>query len=261
VNRRISSSSWLAVPPAVLVLCLWFAQGAMAQQPGGAPLPQTLPLAPDDTTGFESIFDGTLRSWDGDPTFWRAEGGMIIGESTPERVVERNTFLIYRGSDIADFELKLQFRLDATNSGIQFRSQERPEIGRWVLAGYQADMDFINQYTGNIHDERGRAFLAPRGQITRGVEGSRPRMLGSLGDNTDLRGHVNVLGWNQVHLIGRGNTLIYILNGRVTSIFIDDDTVNRDLTGVLGIQMHTGPPMRIELRNLYLKQYGEAVRK
>src|SRR5205814_1281297 len=64
-------------------------------------------LALDDHTGFESIFDGkTLKGWDGDPQFWRVEDGVIIGESTAEKPVKINTFLIWRGGQPKDFELK-----------------------------------------------------------------------------------------------------------------------------------------------------------
>jgi hypothetical protein len=111
---------------------------------------------PDDSTGFVPIFDGkTLNGWDGDMTFWRAEDGKIVGETTPEKVVKVNNFLIWRGGVVKDFELKVEFKLSGTNSGIQYRSVELPEVGKWVLKGYQADMEFRNGYTGNLHEERG----------------------------------------------------------------------------------------------------------
>ena len=123
---------------------------------GGGLYPET---EPDDAAGFVPIFDGkTLNGWDGDLTFWRAEGGSIVGETTPEKVVKLNNFLIWRGGTVKDFELKVEFRLSGTNSGIQYRSVEMPAIGKWVLKGYQADMDFTEGFLGNIHDERG----APR---------------------------------------------------------------------------------------------------
>jgi hypothetical protein len=75
--------------------------------------------------GFDKIFDGTtLKNWDGDPTFWRVENGAIVGESTAEKPVTENTFLIYRGSEPDNFELKLEFRMNSTNSGVQYRSRQ-----------------------------------------------------------------------------------------------------------------------------------------
>ena len=56
-----------------------------------------------------------------------------------------------------------------------------------------------------------------------------------------------------MHIIARGNTIIQILNGHVTAMLVDDDTKGRALKGLLGFQMHVGPPMKVEFRNIYLK--------
>ena len=129
------------------------------------------PLNLDDHTGFQSIFDGTMKNWEGDPALWKAEGGAIVGTTTAENPLKENTFVIWRGGEPADFELQVDFRMSSTNSGIQFRSAHLPPggegrgaiVGKWVLKGYQADIDFDNQFTGMIYEERGRAFLARRG--------------------------------------------------------------------------------------------------
>jgi hypothetical protein len=222
------------------------------------------PLVMDDRTGFEAIFDGTtLKGWDGDPKFWRVENSTIIGESTPENVVGQNTFLIWRGGEPRDFELKLQFRINSTNSGIQIRSAHLPvgsQAGdtkiesKWVLKGYQADIDFGNQYTGQIYEERGRGFLAMRGQAVYVPDGGSPRVIGNLQNGDELKSIIKVNDWNQVHLIARGTTIVQILNGTVTSVVVDDDTKNRMLSGLIGFQMHTGPPMKVEFRNVWLKK-------
>jgi hypothetical protein len=132
------------------------------------------PLVIDDREGFQPIFDGTsLKGWEGDLAFWKVVDGAIVGESSPDNAVKENTFLIWRGGEPKDFELKLQFRMNSTNSGIQVRSVHLPPgtpsgngtvQGRWVMKGYQADIDFANTYTGQIYEERGRGFLALRGQ-------------------------------------------------------------------------------------------------
>src|SRR5207344_332769 len=129
---------------------------------GGAPIPF------DNVTGFDKIFDGTtLTNWDGDPGFWRVENGSIVGETTPDKPLSENTFLIYRGSEPDNFELKLEFKMNSTNSGVQYRSRQLTgAVGKWVLCGYQADIDFANAYTGMLYEERGRpGFLAPRGTV------------------------------------------------------------------------------------------------
>jgi hypothetical protein len=254
-----------------MILASLFALVASTAQPPTPPAGQTGggargggprgadPLVLDDHTGFVSIFDGaTLKGWDGDPSLWRVENGAIVGQSTEQNPVKQNTFLIWRGGEPADFELKLEFRMDSTNSGVQIRSVQLPpgpDIGKWVMKGYQADIDFANQYTGQIYEERGRGFLAMRGQAVYVPEGGRPRVIGNLQQSADeLKAIVRTNGWNQVHIIARGNTLIQILNGAVTSMVIDDDSKNRALSGLVGLQMHVGPPMKAEFRNIWLKR-------
>jgi hypothetical protein len=256
-RRRIAGSALAGV------LVLAAAGAAHAQRPGqqqpGQPRGQrpapVLPYVANHTTAFVSIFDGTLKNWDVDPLFLRAENGEIIGESTPEKQVNPNTFLIYRGDRPADFELMLEFRMNNTNSGVQIRSKELPDVGKWVLSGYQADFDYANRYTGQWYEERGRGFLALRGTATHVPSGGgKPQEIGALGTALEMKGLMNNNGWNQLHLIARGNQLTQILNGRVTSIVVDDDAAGRSMSGLIGLQMHMGEPMKVEFRNIYLKK-------
>ena len=215
---------------------------------GGAP-----PVPPLVESGFDQIFDGhSLNGWDGDPGFWRVEGGALVGQTTTEHQPAQNTFLIWRGGSPADFELKLQYKLTGYNSGIQFRSVELPDI-KWAMKGYQADMDGEQRYTGQIYEERGRGFLALRGQFSYIHNGQKPGAVSSLGDDKDLKSIIKTDDWNDLHLIVRGNTIIQMLNGRVTSMLIDDDLSGRKLDGLIGIQVHLGPPMKIEVKNIRLK--------
>ena len=233
-------------------------QGAGGQGPGRQGGPGRGPgidaLAIDDHTGFESLFDGkTLKGWDGDPQFWRAENDTIIGESTAEKPVKVNTFLIYRGSQPGDFELKVDLKMNSTNTGIQYRSIELPDVGKWVLKGYQADMDFANQFTGLLYEERGRQFLAPRGQMVHIGPGNKKRVIANLLNPDDLKATIKVNDWNTYHIIARGNRLTHIINGHLFSEAIDDDPSGHSMGGLLGFQMHVGPPMKLELRNIWLK--------
>lgn len=212
------------------------------------------PLSLDDNAGFESLFDGkTLAGWDGDPAFWRVEDEAIVGESTAERPLKTNTFLIYRGSRPADFELKLEYRINATNSGVQYRSVELPDAGRWIMKGYQADIDFANQYTGQLYEERGRGFLAMRGQMTHLQTGSK-RVIANLRNGDELKTEIKNNYWNHIHIIARGNRLAHIINGHLMAEAVDDDASARMMNGLIGFQMHTGPPMKVEFRNVRLKQ-------
>ncbi len=222
------------------------------------------PLNFEDRAGFVQIFDGvSMKNWDGDSTFWKAENGALVGTSTEANAVKENTFVIWRGGEPADFELKLEYRMSSTNSGIQFRSTHLPPgtkvgnevvAGKWVLKGYQADIDFDNRFTGMIYEEKGRGLLMQRGQAVEIGPDGTSRQIGNLERNADeLKALIKAGEWNTVHLIARGNTIVNIVNGHVTAFIVDDDAKGRALRGLLGFQIHVGPPMKIEFRNIYLK--------
>jgi hypothetical protein len=230
---------------------------------GGGPR-GAVPLNFEERAGFVQIFDGvSMKNWDGDPTYWKAEGGSLVGTSTEANAVKENTFVIWRGGQPADFELKLEYRMSSTNSGIQFRSTHLPQgtkagndliAGKWVLKGYQADIDFDNRFTGMIYEEKGRGFLMQRGQAVEIGPDGTSRQIGNLERNAgELKALIKAGEWNTVHLIARGNTIMNIVNGHVTAFIVDDDAKGRALKGLLGFQIHTGPPMKIEFRNIYLK--------
>jgi hypothetical protein len=211
-----------------------------------------------DEPGFRSIFDGkTLDGWEGDPKYWRVADGVMTGEITPETIIKSNTFIIWRGGAPKDFELKVDYRITSGgNSGINYRSAVVPDpvtpSNQFAMRGYQCDIDGQNRYTGNNYEEKGRLFLAVRGQVTR-VTGTRtPIVLSTLGENQEL-GAVVTADWNAVHLTARGNLLMHAVNGRVMSIVIDDDAAGRKMEGLLGVQVHVGGPMKVEYRNWRLK--------
>jgi hypothetical protein len=210
---------------------------------------------------FKSIFDGhSLAGWQGDPKYWRVANGCLVGEVTPETVLKQNSFLIWRGGVTRDFELKLEYRISARgNSGINYRSVEVTGQA-FALRGYQADLDGQDRnkpplrHSGQNYEERGRTFLARRGEVVRVEPGGQPAVIGSLGPSEALAAHLKSDDWNEVHLIARGTVLTHIFNGHVMSVVIDDDPVNRRLDGLLGVQVHVGPPMKVEFRHIRLKQ-------
>ena len=242
-------------PLGYLLVVFLVATAAVAADLLTAQQTRTFPVpAADDDPGFVPIFDGKkLTGWDGDPKYWRVEAGALVGEVTPETILKQNSFIIWRGGVTKDFELKVEYRVSAQgNSGINYRSVEVPGQ-RWVLKGYQADIEGQDRWTGQVYEERGRTFLAMRGQITRVVAGRTPEIIGSVGDSDALQGIVKKEDWNSYHLIARANVLVHLLNGRVLSEVIDDDEMARRMTGLLGVQVHVGPPMKIEYRNFRLK--------
>ena len=240
---------------------------AQQQPPAGAP-PQGqpgrggrgggrgAPLGPLEESGFRPIFDGTLKDWDGDPDFWKIVNGVMTGETTTEHQPKVNIFMIYRGSQPGDFELKMDYKLsgaDTGNSGIQYRSQELPDQGRWVLKGYQADIDARQVYTGQIYEERGRAFLALRGMFSYIGEGKKGSV-SSLGDGEELKKFIKQEDFNEIHIVAKGNFIVQSINGHVMSMLLDDDRVGRRMAGLIGIQLHRTPgPLKIEAKNIRLK--------
>jgi hypothetical protein len=225
---------------------------------GVMPRPSFGPRAPsaDDNTGFTAIFDGkSLDGWDGDPKIWRVENGEIIGESTAANPITVNTFLIWRAGTTKDFEFKVDFKLsDGANSGVQYRSSVVTDAGQWTMKGYQADMDSANNFTGMIYEERGRGFLAPRGQFTRVLGRDQAKLIGSVGESDALKAFIKTDDWNQMHIIARGGALIQNVNGHVMSALIDEDEVGRTLDGLLGLQIHVGAPMKLQFRNVLFKK-------
>jgi hypothetical protein len=231
---------------------------------------QTTPYAPKqsdrpevltgDEPGFQPIFDGkTLGGWEGNLAYWRVENGVLVGEITPATVIKSNTFIIWRGGSPTDFELKLDYRItEAGNSGINYRSVVVPDPvtpeNKFAMRGYQFDLDGRKRYDGNNYEEKGRLFLAVRGQISHVVGGRAPIVLSSFATSDELA-TVPTADWNAAHLIVRGNMATHILNGRLMSITIDDDAPNRKLEGLIGMQVHTGPAMKIEYRNIRLKRW------
>jgi hypothetical protein len=211
------------------------------------------PLALEDRAGFEPMFDGTsLAGWEGDIAFWKVEGGLLVGETTAEKPLPANTFLIWTKAQPADFELKLDFRITAGNTGVQYRSQRAPDVGPHVLKGYQADIDFANMWTGQLYEERGRAFLALPGQAT-AIGSDKPRVIGSVTPGDALKAAINVGGWNTLHVIARKELVVHAVNGKVSAVFLDGDVKNRPASGFIGLQLHTGPPMRAEFRNVAIR--------
>lgn len=223
-----------------------------------------------DKEGFVSIFDGkTLNGWEGDASYWRVENGNLVGEITPDKPLKTNSFIIWRGGKPGDFELKGQFRITKSgNSGINYRSEQLQQIP-FALKGYQADIDGNNHYTGQNYEERARTTLAYRGQKTTIEPLAHPsanlsddvennawkglHVTDSIGTAASLKNVVKSEDWNEIRLVIKGNHLQHYINGVLISDVTDNDTANRKMAGLLGMQVHVGPPMKVEYRNLRLK--------
>ncbi|PXX23714.1 DUF1080 domain-containing protein [Arenibacter sp. ARW7G5Y1] len=224
----------------------------------------------NDTDGFVQIFDGkTLDDWEGDPVYWRVEDGKLVGEVTPETILDRNSFIIWRGGEVDDFELKVEYRVSrAGNSGINYRSHEIDGLP-YALMGYQADINGTGTITGSNYEERRRTTIASQSEktvlnrptknpeaLSDHIERNRwvpTEVVGSLGTSSELRSHLKKGDWNAYHLIVKGNRLKHYVNGKLMSDVTDNDQINRSEKGLLGVQVHVGPPMKIEYKNFRLK--------
>lgn len=208
---------------------------------------------PDDA--WEAIFDGSsLDGWKGDPAYWRVENGTLIGEVTPETLLERNSWLLWQGEQPRDFELELDYRIsDRGNSGVCYRCQPLPDEP-FSVRGYQADIDGGDNWTGINYEERGRTFLALRGMRTLIRPGERPEIQDLFGRHSELQRHVMKGGWNHYRIVVAGQRLRHYLNGVLMTDVTDLDPVNGNASGYIGVQVHVGPPMTVAFRDIRIKR-------
>ena len=202
---------------------------------------------------FKSMFDGkTLDGWKGDKMVWRVENGAIVGETTSEHPITSNTFLIYEKDQPSNFELVAEFKIsNEGNSGIQYRSSTVDSIP-FTLKGYQADIDGGNVYTGQNYEERGRGFLAKRGENAVLEKDQQPKIISSANGDS-LKSFIKNGDWNEIKIVADGNRLRHFINGNLMSDVTDNDGSLRMMKGLIGFQVHAGPPMKVEYRNIKIK--------
>jgi putative heme-binding domain-containing protein len=206
--------------------------------------------------GFESLFNGKdLTGWDGNPELWSVEDGVITGKTKGAGQLQYNQFLVWTGGKVANFELRVEFRMEGdNNSGVQYRSQRRPELGDWVVAGYQADIHPNPPYTAMLYDERGRGIIAQRGQrVVVNKDGKK--------DVSALEAPVepvNLTQWHELTITAQGSKLTHKIDGITAVEVVDEQEGQRDVEGVLAFQVHVGPAMKAQFRNVRLKQLAEA---
>lgn len=216
-----------------------------------------LAAAPDEQ-GFTPIFDGkTLDGWEGDPAIWTVEDGAITGQTSAEKPIKHNTFLIWRQGEVDDFEIRFDYRFgtEKGNSGLQYRSFEVPEnAGKWIVGGYQADFDAGNNYSGILYGERFRGILANRGLETVIGADHKPKEVRRFGESKDLGQFVKRDDWNSYRVVAKGFHFTHEINGHLMSACTDEDTEVRRPSGIVALQVHAGPPMKIQFRNIRLKR-------
>ncbi len=226
------------------------------EQPGESTQPAPAPLATPraEPPALLTPFDGrTLAGWEGDPRFWRVEEGTIVGESTVENPCERTTYLVWRGGTVGDFELTLAWRIRGGNSGVQFRSRA---ASPFEVAGYQADIEAGPDWTGGLYEQDGRAVVARRGERVV-LDAGGARQAERFAPAEVLLERVAPDGWNELRLVAFGPRITIEVNGEIFSEVLDLDPARAAREGSLALQLHAGPPMRIEFRDLHLRVLAE----
>lgn len=198
-----------------------------------------------------ALFNGKdLSGWDGAPGWWTVEDGAITAQSTPEKPCKACTYLIWKGGQPRDFELTAEFKLsESANSGIQLRSKALPN---WDTCGYQADMTGDGKLVGFVYHHK-RGLIAGRGeQVALGPDGKRD--VQRLGDPQELLKPFKPGDWNLYRIVCRGSDIELYVNGALMCRFADNTAEGAAEQGVIALQMHPGPPMKVQFRNIVLKE-------
>jgi hypothetical protein len=206
----------------------------------------------DDQSGFVSLFNGKdLTGWEGEAGYWSVEDGAITGQSTTQKPARGQSFLFWRGGKPADFELHARFRFQGEwgNSGINFRSKELP---KWDVKGYQADMETGDVCTGTLYECNQRGVMTVRGQKVV-IDEDGKRAVTKLADAAELQKHIKPQDWNDYVIIARGPEIILKVNGLLTTHVIDNEKGKAAREGLIALQLHPGPPMKVQFKDLRIK--------
>jgi hypothetical protein len=212
---------------------------------------------PEPDSGFKDLFNGKdLTGWDGDKDVWSVQDGAITGKTTADKPIKHNTFLIWKdeGGDgvVGDFELHVKFKITGGNSGIQYRSKD---LGDHIVSGYQADIVDGNpdKYSGILYEEKGRGILAERGQKVTIDEAGKKQIAGSLGDSAEIAKAVKKGDWNEYVITAKGNHITQSINGTPTIELTDNESAKSAREGILALQVHMGPAMIVQFKDIRLK--------
>ncbi len=208
------------------------------------------------------LFNGKdLSGWEGNDKFWTVEDGAITGTTTAENPTKGSTFLIWKDGEASDFTLTLKYKMipgDAkkfTNSGIQYRSNI-VDAEKFVVGGYQADIEYGETHSGILYEEKGRGILAKRGQkvtITQGDAPAKPKIevTGETGNRKEIQAAIEKDGWNEYRIVAEGSNVQHFINGKLTAD-VTDNTAEAPKKGVIALQLHGGAPMKIQFKDLVL---------
>ena len=204
----------------------------------------------------KAIFDGeSLEGWRGRSDLWSVVEGAIVGTTTDANPIQENTFLIYNNELPSDFELTAKFMILGGNSGIQYRSRVVDEK-KFVVAGYQADIDDALKFAGINYEEKGRNILALRGErATIGADGKITKEV--FGDAVKLGEVIQAGKWNTYRVVANGNRLQHYINDTLTCEVIDGESSKAATNGVIALQLHRGPAMVVKYKDLQVRALNQ----
>jgi len=217
---------------------------------------------------FKTIFNGKdLSGWEGLSQFWSVQDGAITGQTKDQADLKANTFLVWKGGEPANFELKLMFKLtpnndrNQANSGVQYRSKVL-DAATFSVGGYQADIDSTGRYAGMLYEEKGRGIIMGPGEkiritgTTKDAKGKKKATVDKLDPPStpaDILAIYKLGDWNELRIVANGNHVQQFLNGKLTADVTDADAENAPKSGVIAFQLHTGPPMTVQFKDVLLK--------
>lgn len=208
-----------------------------------------------DAVLFRPIFNGRdLDGWKQTGDFFRAENGILVGETTKEKPCATSRYLVYAREQLADFELRCSFRLSPkANSGVQVRSSDSTTED----TGYQADMNGAGSYVGFLYCT-GQHLVGERGADVALAEPARKKV-DRFADGKELQALYRPEAWNDLRVVAKGRVLAVWINGVRTVSVADARKHILPDTGYISIQLHKGPPMKIEFRDLRVRTDGVAL--
>ena len=207
--------------------------------------------------GFESLFNGKdLTGWKGREDIWKVEDGAITGDAKTDPGY--NNFLIWQGGDVADFELHFKYRIHGGNSGVQYRSKVT-DAEKFIVGGYQGDFEHGTTFSGILYDEGGvaggRGIIAARGEKVTWPKTGDKKVEKLPMSTEELQKAIKQGDWNDYVIIAEGEHITHKINGN-TTVEVIDKTNKAPKSGILALQLHAGPPMTVQFKDIRIKQVG-----
>lgn len=239
------------------LVCFIFISFLSASVPAFAetPMANTERSTKPDADGFVEIFNGkSLDGWSGDPQYWSVEDGALTGVT--DGSLKMNRFITWNESNVRNFDLQVKVKISAGgNSGLQYRGTMRPDLGPDIVTGYQCDVVSNNpNYNGMLYEEKGRRILSHTGEkVIVDIDG-RPWIFEKM-PVKDFPADQ----WHDYRVLVQGNHHQHWIDGHPTADLIDLDEKGRALEGVLAVQVHVGPAMKIQYKDFKLKKLPDSL--